>query len=132
MYEEFEEQFLAPVAQAVGANPALARACRDIARAAWGFEWTAQPGAAVALGLRPDGIVQLSLTTWVTNTDEPDDEELHPLVSSVPVSPVIDGPRQIRQLVHWWLTHEADEQLVFAGRRLFYPHDDQGRVRQVG
>jgi hypothetical protein len=64
----------------------------------------------------------LRLEVWVADNDTPDDQTVKPLIVTLPIS-VYDDPReQIRNLIHSYLCHEADEQIWFDNDRPFYPH----------
>lgn len=65
---------------------------------------------------------KLVLEVWTADNDNPDDEELKPLLVSVEIND--DSPRnQIRDLIHGYLCHEADEQIWFKDERPYYPHE---------
>jgi hypothetical protein len=64
---------------------------------------------------------ELHLVVWCPDNDDPYNEEVKPLLVSKPVTS--QGPRvQIRDLIHEYLCHEADEQMWFGDDRPFYPH----------
>jgi hypothetical protein len=64
--------------------------------------------------------VKLILEVWVADNDSEDDN-IKPLLVSVDVT--YEEPReQIRNLIHRYLCHEADEQMWFRDERPFYPH----------
>jgi len=84
----------------------------------------------------------LRLDVYVIDTDEPDEEERKGLTFSREVDPYKDPHQQIRELIHWHLCHEADEQMWFTYEnpalpggiyvdRPFYPHDTDGSLRHV-
>jgi hypothetical protein len=65
--------------------------------------------------------VRLVLEVWTSDNDAPDDDELKPLLVSIDVT--YEEPReQIRNLIHQYMCHEADEQMWFGDERPFYPH----------
>lgn len=65
---------------------------------------------------------RLCLVTWTLDNESPDQDELRPLDVSQDI--VLDEePRdQVRDLIHGYLCHEADEQMWFGEERPFYPH----------
>lgn len=71
---------------------------------------------------------RLHLVVYVADSDDPDDEETKPLDISQEVD-LWDTPEvQIRAIVHWFICHEADEQLWFNNDRPFYPHNEDGSL----
>jgi hypothetical protein len=64
----------------------------------------------------------LRLEVWVADNDTPDDPEIKPLIVTVPVSITLPPREQIRNLIHLYLCHEADEQIWFGNERPYYPH----------
>jgi len=84
----------------------------------------------------------LRLDVYVIDTDNPDDEDSRGLTFSREVDPYLDPEQQIRELIHWHLAHEADEQMWFTYQddslpggiymdRPFYPHNEDGSLRQM-
>jgi hypothetical protein len=65
----------------------------------------------------------LRLEVWVADNDTPDDPEVKPLIVTIPIAPYISPREQIRNLIHMYLCHEADEQIWFGNDRPYYPHD---------
>lgn len=63
----------------------------------------------------------LVLLVWALDSEDPESDELIPLRVATKIRPGIDARVQIRELIHFYLTHEADEQLWFSGARPFYP-----------
>lgn len=64
---------------------------------------------------------RLHLTVWCRDNEAADDD-LHPLDVTQDIV-LGESPReQIRDLIHGYLCHEADEQMWFNGDRPFYPH----------
>jgi hypothetical protein len=64
----------------------------------------------------------LRLEVWVADNDTPDDPEIKPLIVTIPVTHG-EARGQIRNLIHFYLCHEADEQIWFGNERPYYPHD---------
>jgi hypothetical protein len=64
----------------------------------------------------------LRLEVWVADNDDPDDDTVKPLIVTIPINPLYDPREQIRDLIHLYLCHEADEQIWFGNDRPFYPH----------
>ena len=66
----------------------------------------------------------LILIVWCQNTDTPEDEKIYPLRVSIPIDEYTPARNQIRNIIHMYLTHEADEQMWFGDppTRVFYPH----------
>jgi hypothetical protein len=65
--------------------------------------------------------VKLVLEVWTSDNDDPDNDDLKPLLVSVDIN--YEEPReQIRNLIHGYMCHEADEQIWFGDERPFYPH----------
>jgi hypothetical protein len=64
----------------------------------------------------------LRLEVWVADNDTPDDPTAKPLIVTLPISTYDDPQEQIRNLIHSYLCHEADEQIWFKDDRPFYPH----------
>lgn len=102
--------------------------CVAIAEVLWSFEWRYAgnadgcPAADWRIERNDEGVVVLTGIVWVENNDEPEDEAVHPLSFSIPVHPFRDPKDQIREAIHSFLSHEADERMFFNGERLFYPH----------
>jgi hypothetical protein len=66
---------------------------------------------------------QLRLEVWVADNDDPDCDGVKPLIVTLPIHPSYPDPQeQIRNLIHSYLLHEADEQMWFGDDRPFYPH----------
>lgn len=66
---------------------------------------------------------ELVLEVWTRDNENPDDERVKPLRSVVPIDEFMDARDQVRQIVHMFLAHEADEQMWFGEFRPFYPHE---------
>jgi hypothetical protein len=64
----------------------------------------------------------LRLEVWVADNDTPDDPEVKPLIVTLPINAYNEPRDQIRNLIHSYLCHEADEQIWFGNERPFYPH----------
>lgn len=94
--------------------------CVELAEVLWTFEWRESMWD---IHLNDEGDVRLGFEVWVLNNDDPDDETVHPLNVDCNVDPYQDAHLQIREHIHRWLAHEADEQMFFDGERTFYPHD---------
>lgn len=64
----------------------------------------------------------LQLVVWCRDNDDPDSEEVKPLLVTKPVTS--QGAKiQIQSIIHDYLCHEADEQMWFGEDRPFYPHE---------
>ena len=63
---------------------------------------------------------RLVLIVYVRDSDSLD-EEVAPLTVSAAITQA-HPQDQIRELIHWYLCHEADEQMWFGQERVFYPH----------
>jgi hypothetical protein len=64
---------------------------------------------------------ELHMEVWVADNETPDDEEVKPLQVTIGITD--QNPRdQIRNLIHQYLCHEADEQMWFGNDRPYYPH----------
>lgn len=64
---------------------------------------------------------EIVLEVWCLDNDDPDADEIKPLIVRKPLSDE-DPHLQIRDIIHDYLCHEADEQMWFGNERLFYPH----------
>lgn len=69
---------------------------------------------------------RLVLTVFVQDSDnfDPQDEH-HEQLEALTVSAAVTKAHpqdQIRELIHWFLCHEADEQMWFGNERVFYSH----------
>jgi hypothetical protein len=73
---------------------------------------------------------RLELVVFVNDNDSPTglDEDLLPLIVGCDVVYDVAPQQQIRALIHWFICHEADEQMYFAGERTFYGHDENGKL----
>jgi hypothetical protein len=67
---------------------------------------------------------RLRLEVWVADNDTPDDDTAKPLDVSIDISAYHDPREQIRNLIHLYLCHEADEQIWFGNERPYYPHQE--------
>lgn len=71
------------------------------------------------------GSWELLLEVWCQDNDgdptDPTFEELKPLTVRVPLTNT-DPRLQIRDIIHKYLCHEADEQMWFGDERPFHPH----------
>lgn len=65
---------------------------------------------------------ELVLEVWVLDNDNPDSDEVRPLIVRIPISEDEEPRSQIRKLIHGYLCHEADEQMWFGDDRPFHPH----------
>lgn len=72
---------------------------------------------------------KLRMSVYCADSDNPEDDLLQPLLVSVDVQLYEDPQQQIRELIHWHLCHEADEQLWFNQERPFYPHNEDGSMK---
>lgn len=96
--------------------------------ALWTFQWSldrANNHGEISLD-RDEG--RLSLHVNPQNSDDPDADNLS-LIISRPVDLWEDPKDQIRDLIHTYLCHEADEQMWFDGERPFYPHNPDGSLK---
>ena len=114
-------------------DKALAEMYDDLDTVIDTFEWGPRDGINGPIGdVSVDREAsKLHLEVWVHNTDEPENEELQPLHATIDVDPYMPPEQQIRALIHWYLCHEADEQMWFGPERPFYPHDEEGRTIEV-
>jgi hypothetical protein len=69
------------------------------------------------------GSMELVLEVWVPDNDDPDSDEAKPLIVRVPLDDE-DPEDQIRNLIHGYLCHEADEQMWFGNERPYHPHQE--------
>jgi hypothetical protein len=69
---------------------------------------------------------RLVLEVWTADNDQDEngDDTLKPLNVSVPITTYPEPREQIRNLIHLYLCHEADEQIWFGDERPYYPHQD--------
>jgi len=107
-----------------------------------GFQWGQGDNALGEVRLDREANM-LRLDVYVIDTDEPDDDiDRKGLTFSREVDPYLDPYQQIRELIHWHLAHEADEQMWFTYEndslpggiymdRPFYPHNEDGSLRDV-
>lgn len=65
---------------------------------------------------------KLTMEVWVNDNEDPGDDKLKPLIVSQSVMEYRDPREQIRDLIHRYLCHEADEQIWFGEERPYYPH----------
>ena len=68
----------------------------------------------------------LLLTVW-THDNQSTDEHVHPLEVRQDIDWFSTPERVIRDLIHGYLTHEADEQMWFGEEQPFYPHEEASR-----
>ena len=71
----------------------------------------------------------LRLQVFCMDTEDPDGDEAGLLIASREVTDYESPQEQIRNLIHWHLAHESDEQMWFNGERTFYPHNEDGSTR---
>lgn len=94
----------------------LGTKCYEIHRFLDGFSWHYPNGDDRGeVILEADDEPSLLLTIWVHDNADSDREEVAPLEVRVPVDPYIAAAEQVRSLIHSFLTHEADEQMEWAG-----------------
>lgn len=92
------------------------------------FEWTYGGGENRGEVHYDPEVGTLVLEVWVHDNDDPDDERVKPLLVSQAICPdyevrsLDDARDAIRALIHGFLTHEADEQMLFDGVRTYDPH----------
>lgn len=67
---------------------------------------------------------KLILVVWTQDNENPEQEEIGPLDVVTDITLNEDAEQQIRGLIHWYLCHEADEQMWFGNDRIFYPHHE--------
>jgi hypothetical protein len=72
---------------------------------------------------------RLQLNVFVLDTDKDFHEDMDQLRVTIEVDPYEDPRQQIRGLIHFHLTHEADEQMRFRGEQTFYPHNEDGSLK---
>jgi hypothetical protein len=98
----------------------------------WTFEW-AYPDGQTRGELEVDtdhGEPRLLLKVWAPDNDDPDDRTIKELEVTRPIGPYPPA-EQVRRAIHWYLCHEADEQMYSAGVRIFDPHCKPGQDRKV-
>lgn len=98
----------------------------------WTFEW-AYPDGQTRGELEVDterGEPRLVLKVWVPDNDDPEDRNIRELEVSRPID-YRPPAEQVRKAIHWFLCHEADEQMLSAGVRIFDPHCLPGQDRKV-
>jgi hypothetical protein len=78
--------------------------------------------------IEEDGTTLL-LTVWTHDNENADDDHVHPLEVRTDINFRRSPEDNIRDLIHGWLCHEADEQMWFGMERPYYPHTDD--VTQV-
>ena len=105
---------------------ALYAMCQAIAEELWDFEWkyAHNRGETVAdwsIEFDDQKVVVLRGTIYTYNNEDEEDEIVHPLSFFYPISSS-DPREQIRETIHSFLCHEADEQMWFNGERPYYPH----------
>jgi hypothetical protein len=85
------------------------------------FQW-AYPGRTDnrgEIGIDYD-TMELVLEVWTRDNDDPSTEVVRPLHVTLPIRRM--APReQIRDIIHQYLCHEADEQMYFGEDRPYYP-----------
>lgn len=67
---------------------------------------------------------QLVLVVYVRDNESPDNEDVHPLRVTTDLNIYQDPQVAVRELIHMFLCHEADEQIWFGNERPFYPHEE--------
>lgn len=74
---------------------------------------------------------RLELVIFVSDNDDLEglDKETIPLVAGADFNPWKNPAVQVRELIHWFICHEADEQLWFDREQIFYPHNEDGSLR---
>jgi hypothetical protein len=65
---------------------------------------------------------RLCLEVWCADNDNDEDDNLKPLNVSVDINTYDEPRQQVRNLIHLYLCHEADEQIWFGEERPYYPH----------
>jgi len=119
----------------------LAEMHDELDKVAGGFQWGDANATLGEVYLDREANM-LRLDVYVIDTDEPDTDESKGLTFSREVDPYKDPHQQIRELIHWHLAHEADEQMWFTYEnaslpggiyvdRPFYPHNEDGSLRDV-
>lgn len=86
---------------------------------------------------REANMLRLDVFVWDTDDEQPDEQK--GLTVSIEVDPYEAPRNQIRNLIHFHVTHEADEQMAwtehgpdgFRIERPFYPHNPDGSLRDV-
>lgn len=65
---------------------------------------------------------ELVLTVYVEDSYDADADELVSLEGRTQINRALAPEEMIRQTIHAYLCHEADEQMLFNGKRIFDPH----------
>jgi hypothetical protein len=112
--------------------PLILERAQQVNHLLWTFEWTYPDGQSRGeLHVDTDhGLLNLILEVWVPDNDDADDRTTRALA----VTRAIDtrpAAQQIRATIHWFLCHEADEQMLFDGARPFDPHCMPGQDRKA-
>jgi hypothetical protein len=97
----------------------------DMDKALWDFQW-AYPDRGNNRGeIHVDRETnQLVLVVFTQDNEDPDNEMAQPLDVRIDFNTYESPEAQIRDLIHGYLTHEADEQMWFGNERPFYPHHE--------
>lgn len=124
MLQEYVDEVCAEVPR----DHRLLDKCEEIAEALWTLEYRSSLfgsvcGDAFRVGLR-DGDPWLEWLVHTVDTDtqtaDGEGEQCFLRVGS-PVTRWLSGREHVQQVIHSFLTHEADEQIWFEGERPFYP-----------
>jgi hypothetical protein len=110
----------------------LAQKYEALDKAIDGFQWGRGDTLLGEVYLDRDAnMLRLEVFVWDTDKDMP--EEMDRLLVSIEVDPYKDARQQIRELIHFHITHEADEQMSFTDQgyidQPFYPHNPDGSLR---
>jgi hypothetical protein len=96
----------------------------------WTFQWSldrANNFGEVSLDRETQRLV---LHTNPLDSDDPEGDALS-LILSRDIDFNVSPEQNIRDLIHFHLCHEADEQMWFNNERPFYPHNEDGSLRDV-
>jgi hypothetical protein len=114
-------------------HPEIQETVKDIKDYLWTFEWAypnGEPRGEVVVNTRM-GVPRLLLTVYTADNDDPDDREVKALAVTRSIRPYVPAAVQVRDIIHWFLTHEADEQMFSDGVRIFDPHCRPGQDKKV-
>lgn len=127
VYTEYEESLIADLVEE-GIDPDDLPVARLFLSTLWTFHY-ARGFNDEALGdvdlVIDGGKLALRLSVWVADNDNGHDATVKPLEVLMHVDRYQLPEKQIRQLIHTFLCHEADEQMWFGNTRPYHPHGEQ-------
>lgn len=114
-----------------GTPPDYRKAADAINEVLWVFEWNYPDGQQRGeMHIDTDEVIpRLVLTIYVPDNDDAEDDRVKPLEATRDIERHTHPAEQVRDLIHWFLTHEADEQLLINGVRVWDPHLDEPGAR---